>query len=119
MRKVFLSAALALAVAGSWAFYPKAATDSAYMVLSVRVPASGRPSLVSIAPNGTETPETLNFKRPAHSIRSQAVVKLNELRSQGWSVVQMTSAEDYVQELNNPSLSPSQTLTETYLLERK
>ncbi len=37
MKKVFLSAALALAVAGSWAFYPKApAEPGGYMMLVSR-----------------------------------------------------------------------------------
>ncbi len=31
----------------------------------------------------------------------------------------MTSTGNYVQDINHPLISPSQTLTETYLLERK
>lgn len=119
MKKTFLSAALALAVAGSWAFYPKAAEPGGYMVVSLRISDSGRSTLVTIAPDGQETSQPLNQRRPAQSIQSQALVRLNELRSQGWTVMHMTSTGNYVQDINHPLISPSQTLTETYLLERK
>ena len=120
MKKVFLPAALALAVAGSWAFYPKApAEPGGYMILSLRITDSGRSTLVTIAPDGQETVQPLSQRRPVQSIQAQALVRLNELRSQGWLVAQMTTTGSYVQDMNHPLISPSQTLTETYLLDKK
>ena len=56
MKKVFLSTGLALAVAGSWAFYPKAGEPSGYMMVigSGRTSgfASSMGSLTVIQPNG-------------------------------------------------------------------
>ena len=51
MKKMFLSAALALAVAGSWAFYPKAAEPTGYMMVisSCAYKDSG---LITITPDG-------------------------------------------------------------------
>jgi hypothetical protein len=120
MKKISLAVTLLLVVVGSWAFYPKAPAEPGYMQLSVRVSYSGKPSLVAIAPDGEETSYTLDSKsKPTRSLQSQALVKLNELRSQGWTVVQMTSNENYVLDANHPLLSPDRAFRETYLLEKR
>jgi hypothetical protein len=120
MKKISFAITLLLVVVGSWAFYPKAPAEPGYMQLSLSVPYSGKPSLVTIAPNGEEISHLLDSKsKPARSFRAQALIKLNELRSQGWTVVQMASTENYVQNINFPLISPDQAFRETYLLEKK
>jgi hypothetical protein len=120
MKKIAFAVTLLLVVIGSWAFYPKAPAETGYMQLSLSVPYSGKPSLVTIAPNGEEISHPLDSKsKQARSFRAQALIKLNELRSQGWTVMQMTATENYVQNANFPLLSPDQAFRETYLLEKK
>jgi len=120
MKKVVLAALLLVVAVGSWAFYPKAPADSAYMLLSLEVPYDGRPSLVTTMPNEEETSQRLDLKaKPTRSAQAQLLGKLNELRSQGWTVVQMTSSEDYVQNINFPLIAPAKASKETYLLEKR
>ncbi|HEX8507256.1 MAG TPA: hypothetical protein VF630_17970 [Hymenobacter sp.] len=119
MKKPLLFAALSTVVISSWAFYPRVAAESGYMILSLNVPPNGRPTVVTTAQDGQETSLTIATKKPTVSVRSQVVVQLNALRSQGWTVVQMTSTGTYVQDINHPLISPGQAFTETYLLEKK
>ena len=105
MKKVFLSAALALAVAGSWAFYPKQASQSAYMQLLATY-TNGKAELVLVPSEGVAT-ETSVKEANASLARTKLVSKLNELRKDGWRVVQMAS-----------SFSSNRAFEETYLLEK-
>ena len=102
MKKVFLSVALALAVAGSWAFYPKAAAEpGGYMMVISRFTGtgfSGKNTLSVVAPDGQiQTQETDvkagNVIKVANSfdqMHLSELKKINELRLQGWRVVNST-----------------------------
>ena len=102
MKKVFLSAALALAVAGSWAFYPKAAAEPmGYMMVISRFSGSafgGKNTLSTISPDGQiQTQETDaksgTINKVANSLDQMhfnELKKINELRLQGWQVVNST-----------------------------
>ena len=102
MKKVFLSAALALAVAGSWAFYPKAPADaSGYMMVIGRFSGSafgGKNTLSTISPDGQiQTQEadaksdTLNkVANSFDQMHLNELKRITELRLQGWHVVNST-----------------------------
>lgn len=120
MKQAILIALLLVVAVGSWAFYPKAAADSTYALLSLEMPYDGRPSLLTTMPNEEETSIRLDLKaKPTRSAQAQLLSKLNELRSQGWTVVQMTSTENYVQNINFPLIAPAKASKETYLLEKR
>ncbi|GAB3582824.1 hypothetical protein [Hymenobacter daeguensis] len=105
MKKVVLSAALALAVAGSWAFYPKQASQDAYMQLSASL-VNGKGSLIETSPDGQVT-EVAVKEANLVTARSKVIIELNRLRQNGWRVVQLTSRAPV------PAV-----LEETYLLEK-
>ena len=98
MKKVFLFAALALAVAGSWAFYPKADGPTGYMMVVSRFSGSAfsaKISLSTISPDGQVQTKDYDAKTGStnkvtgsfdqlHHIETQ---KLNELRQTGWRLV--------------------------------
>ena len=99
MKKVILSAALALAVAGSWAFYPKApAEPGGYMMLKSQYVASGFSAKVIFsvyAADGTiEKEEIPPFKVGTgdkaldglEALRVKELKKLNEYRKKGWKL---------------------------------
>lgn len=102
MKKVFLSAALTLAVAGSWAFYPKAAADTTgYMMVISRFTGSGfsaKNTLSVITPDGQiQTQEadakTGTINKVAGSFDQMHLTelkKINELQQQGWRIVNST-----------------------------
>ena len=115
MKKVFLSAALALAVAGSWAFYPKAAESGGYMM----VIGNGRPSglasysasITVVQPNGerqTEEVDTESFSRRNLTVgfvdlHKAELLQVNKLAAQGWrviSVTQSSSVQGIINETN-------------------
>jgi hypothetical protein len=72
MKKVLLSAALGLAAAGSWAFYPKAADQLGYMMVIGRFSGSGfaQPGeLLVVSPDGQVAAQpfaTKNIRRPLY-----------------------------------------------------
>ncbi|WP_046246414.1 hypothetical protein [Hymenobacter terrenus] len=105
MKKVFLSAALALAVAGSWAFYPKQGPSGTYMQL-VFINTVGRGEINLIPDNGLAT-EIKVKETNLSQARVKAMIKLTELRHEGWRVTQMTSTS-----------YNANSVIETYLLER-
>ena len=120
MKKVFLSAALALAVAGSWAFYPKAAEPTGYMMVIGSATFSGftsKAEVTLVTPDGKATVEDVDARNgSAKKVTESLTVlhqaemkKLNELKQQGWKIVQTTSQ----------TISPPAMLTTTYVLERK
>ena len=91
MKKVFLSAALALTVAGSWAFYPNESQPGNYMQLAA-YSEDGRGTIVITTPEGrVSVTQVKEFDSPL--ARAKTVIKLNELRHEGWQVVQMTVAD--------------------------
>ena len=91
MKKVFLSVALALAVAGSWAFYPKAAAEpGGYMMVVGRLSGRGN-GLQLIAVDGQLTSQPLAEKglneASLLALHQAEAVALNRLRANGWEVV--------------------------------
>lgn len=102
MKKVFLSAALVLAVAGSWAFYPKTLADATgYMMVISRFTGGGfsaKNTLSIIAPDGQiqmqeADAKTGTLNKVAGSFDQMHVTelkKLNELQQQGWRVAHVT-----------------------------
>ena len=94
MKKMFFLAALALVAAGSWAFYPKAAEPSGYMMVTSNNYLDY--SITIISPNGELVNQVVDSKK--HSSTKQAVTanqelrkaeisKINELKRAGWKVV--------------------------------
>jgi hypothetical protein len=101
MKKVFVSAALALAVAGSWAFYPKAAEPGGYMMVVSRFTGTGfggKNTLSTISPDGQIQTQEADAKsgsinKVANSfdqMHLSELKKINELKLQGWRVVNST-----------------------------
>ncbi|UOQ72369.1 hypothetical protein [Hymenobacter cellulosilyticus] len=118
MKKIFVTAILAVVALGSWAFYPKTAAAPEYMQLSV-YGGSGRPVLVIISPRGEVTEETLTTKaKGEYKYQALVLMKLNELRAQGWTVAQMQQTETRNPDPEHPMLSPNVVTTAVYLLER-
>jgi hypothetical protein len=119
MKKLFPVLVLLLVAVGCWAFYPKSAAESGYMMLTLEVPVMGRATLVTISPTGEQAKISLNHKLegPAR-YQSQALIKLNELRSQGWEVVQMQAASTPVANTRVPTLGPDIMISQTYLLHK-
>ncbi|MCB2376071.1 hypothetical protein LGH70_00645 [Hymenobacter sp. BT635] len=119
MKKLLPIPVLLVLAAVSWAFYPKAAPTPEYMELSMHSSA-GKPILVMISPTGEVTEEKLVTKtKGAYKYQAQLLVKLNELRAQGWTVVQMQTTETSTPDLQHPLLGPDVVRTATYLLERR
>ncbi len=80
MKKVFLSAALALAVAGSWAFYPKAAEPPARMMVVGSMVINGygaEATLSTISPTGEQADETLNAKLSSKKAGADVMLRLH------------------------------------------
>ena len=103
MKKVFLSAALALAVAGSWAFYPKADGPTGYMIVIGNFTLNGftaDANVTTILPNGQQTEVAVEVKvRNAEKVtlgfvevQKAALAKVNALAKEGWQVVNSTPA---------------------------
>ena len=100
MKKVFLSAALALAVAGSWAFYPKAAEPSGYTMVVARINFDNA-SILTITPDGKKSTQEITARLypsidktvAAHeSLHEAEVLKINSLRSTGWKLISATQS---------------------------
>ena len=101
MKKMFLSAALALAVAGSWAFYPKANGPDGYMmVIGRRLPFNGASaSITTIGPDGVVTETEIETKKGSSSkfneslneLHRAELKKVNELRMVGYHLISSTS----------------------------
>ena len=105
MKKVILSAALALAVAGSWAFYPKApAEEQGYMMLQsqfVQTGMSAKLLLSTYAAKGAIQRQEIGVKYGTFE-KQQALIdtfrvlelrKLNEYRRSGWHLVQVVQPQ--------------------------
>ena len=90
MKKAFLSAALALAVAGSWAFYPSAAEPGGYMMVIGRTSPA---SILTITATGDTTVQAINVKRKdfGTEIHKAELHKINVLKQAGWRVSSLTT----------------------------
>ena len=85
---MFLFAALAFVAAGSWAFYPKAAEPSGYMMVT----SSNFPgySITIISPSGELINQVVDSKRylsAKQELRKAEISKINELKQAGWKVI--------------------------------
>ena len=104
MKKVFLSAALALAVASSWAFYPKAPAEPVGYMMVISSVAAGSifsgitATITTVAPDGTEKKQPVEFKRTSvkkaaeslEDVQVAALAKVNEYARSGWRLVNST-----------------------------
>jgi hypothetical protein len=117
MKKLLLSW---LAAAGSWAFYPKATTPGAYLM----VVGSGRPGTKSavpeitvIQPVGTQQVQELTnikigterYSAAATALHRAELLKVNSLVAQGWRVAHLTQS----------TVGVGATTETVYLLERR
>lgn len=118
MKKSILYLFAVLAIVGSLAFRTKPTFEEGYMLLTLHT--GGRPALVSISPTGEQQEYPL-IKKTKGSLdyQAQLMIKLNELRQQGWTVVQMQNTESVVPDLQHPLLSPDKLNTLTFLLEKR
>ena len=94
MKKMFLFAALAFVAAGSWAFYPKAAEPSGYMMVT----SSNFPSysITIISPSGELVNQVVDPKKydsarqmvaANQKLYKAEISKINELKQAGWKVI--------------------------------
>jgi len=121
MKKRLLSLFVGLAAAGSWAFYPKATTPGAYLM----VVGSGRPGTKSavpeitvIQPDGTQQVQELSGIKigterystaAAAALHRAELLKINSLVAQGWRVAHVTQS----------TVGVGATTETVYLLERR
>ena len=105
MKKLFLSASLALTVAGSWAFYPNSAPASTGYLMVV---GSGRPGnesyvpeIVTIMPDGKQQVQRLTNVKPssdrsttdvAVALHHAELLQVNKLAAQGWRLVSVAQS---------------------------
>ncbi|WBA40460.1 hypothetical protein [Hymenobacter canadensis] len=118
MKKSILYLFAVLAIVSSLAFHPKPTTEAGYMLLTLHT--GGRPALVSISPTGEQQQYPLLKKaKGSYDYHAQLMLKLNELRQQGWTVVQMQTTEAVVPDIQYPLLGPDKFATLTFLLEKR
>jgi hypothetical protein len=97
MKKVFLSVALALAVVGSWAFYPKSEGPAGTMMVisNLSFGLNAQASVVTIAPDGTQKEKEVDFSRGGAKqmaanttvVHKVALAAITEQTRNGWHVV--------------------------------
>ena len=97
MKKVFLSAALAIAVAGSWAFYPKSPPADGYMMVvsSISGGFNAQAFITVVSPDGTRQETEVDFRKGSGKklasnttdVHVAALAAINTLARQGWHVV--------------------------------
>ena len=106
MKKVLLSAALALAVAGSWAFYPHEApapTGGYLMVVGSGRPGNQSyvPEIITIQPDGKQQVQRLTSIKVgtdrattdiAISLHNAELLRVNALAAQGWRLVSIAQS---------------------------
>ena len=122
MKKVFLSVALALAVVGSWAFYPHAApTPTGYLM----VVGSGRPGnesyvpeIITIQPDGKQQVQRLTSVKVgtdrtstdvAVALHHAELLQVNALAAKGWRLVSVAQS----------TVGVGATTETVYLMERR
>ncbi|OGX81851.1 hypothetical protein [Hymenobacter coccineus] len=98
MKKFFVLAAVTLAATGSWAFYPKAAESTAYMMVIGNFTLnsfSADANVTTLLPNGQQSEQVVDVKiRSAEKItigfvevQKAALAKANDLAKSGWRIV--------------------------------
>ena len=100
MKKVFLSAALALAVAGSWAFYPKTEGPTGYMMVVARINYQYA-SILTIMPDGKKSTQEVTARlfpsmdksvASFEALHEAELLKINSLKSTGWKITSATQS---------------------------
>ena len=98
MKKTILLAALALTAVTSWAFYPKAAEPTGYMMVIGRTYTNY--SLITIAPTGEIVTQVIDehsynntdkSNKAASYLNQAEIRKINELKQAGWKVTSMSN----------------------------
>ena len=99
MKKIFVLAAVSLAAAGSWAFYPKATGPGGYMIIIGRI--NTNYSLITISPTGETTTQVIDDSYHGNSLDKQnkaylqlkqaEIQKINELKMAGWKITSMST----------------------------
>ncbi|GAA3990107.1 hypothetical protein [Hymenobacter antarcticus] len=115
MKRIFLSAALALAVAGSWAFYPKATAEPAGYMMVISTLVLPDPTMLTITPDGQQMETKIkgkgfninNVDLTRDDLDKSVLNKPNELHRIGWRVAHITSTE------------ANSRIKNTYLLEKQ
>ncbi|HEX8329586.1 MAG TPA: hypothetical protein VF629_18760 [Hymenobacter sp.] len=100
MKKAVLSLALALAVAGSWAFYPKPAEPAGSMMVisNVSLGFDAVASIITVAPDGTQQEKAVEFNRGSAKkvaanlteVHKATLATINQYTRAGWHVVSVT-----------------------------
>ena len=119
VKKILISAALTLAVVGSWAFHPKATKSTDYMMLigtATFASSSPKVEVTVIEPSGrANTTSVDGFGAITRSVTESLTLlhqtelkKLNELKGQGWTIAHINA-----QTICQPSI-----LKTTYVLDR-
>lgn len=123
MKKVFVSAGLLLAAAGSWAFHSKADEPvGCMMIISNPSPSgfSNGVTITTVAPDGTQREQSTKIKsslfasRSAHAIEAHKLelAVLNSYARDGWRILSVTPTTV----LDKGTTSEYQTV---YLLEKR
>lgn len=100
MKKIFLSATLALTMASSWAFSPSQPYSGTYMEV-ILASGSFTTVITVITPDGKVEKTEMQGHNSAEA-RGKMIVKLNELGKNGWQVVRMNFADEtggYIREV--------------------
>ncbi|QIX60979.1 hypothetical protein FY528_10260 [Hymenobacter lutimineralis] len=107
MKKRFLAAALLLSATVSWAFYPKPAASTGYMMVTGVGRTAGlgsfNASLTVTSESGEQTTEALDSKMVSPknvaegflALHQLELRKLNQLAAEGWSVIGVTQNNSY------------------------
>ena len=101
MKKVFLSAALALVAAGSWAFFPKAVEPAGCMMIisnSSNDGLSNGVTITTVAPDGTQQEQNTKIKNSLFTSRVADAIEahkielsvLNSYTRDGWHLLGTT-----------------------------
>ena len=97
MKKVFLSTALALAVAGSWAFHSKTAEPSGNMMVisNVSIGFDAQATIITVGPDGSQKEKSIDFSKGSAkkvaanmtAVHKATLAIINEYTRNGWHSV--------------------------------
>ena len=98
MKKVFLSVALALILASSWAFYPNTSEPIGYMMIIGSAKLAGfsyEADVITITPDGSQQAQDIDLKTGSTrkltaslaELRKAKLNQVNQLNKQGWHLV--------------------------------
>ena len=98
MKKALFTLLLAAAAASSWAFYPKAAEPTGYMMIIGSAKLAGfsyEADVITIAPDGSQQSQDIDLKTGSArkltaslaELRKAELSQVNHLNGQGWHLV--------------------------------